>query len=186
MTGADGRHPVWLVRHAPTAWTGRRWCGRADPPLSRDGHRDAAALARTLGAELPDDSIVLTSPARRARATAQAVADARALQLVVADELLEVDLGRVEGLDWGELSTREPATAEAIDRGGPIDWPDGETADDVDARARRAAVRVRAAAREQPVVVVSHGAFLAALARALGSATALAGLEPCGVVRVHP
>ncbi|HEY8439598.1 MAG TPA: histidine phosphatase family protein [Candidatus Limnocylindrales bacterium] len=186
MTRADPRHRIWLIRHAPTTWTGRRWCGRADPPLSTAGRRAAADLARDLGAKLPGDAVVLTSPARRARATAEAVASRGALELVVADELLEVDVGRVEGLDWGELSTLERATAEAIVGGRPIDWPGGESAVDVDARAQRAARRVRTAARARPVVVVSHGAFLAALARALGLPAAGIGMDPCAVVRLDP
>ena len=186
MTDAEPRRSIWLIRHAPTAWTGRRWCGRADPPLSAAGRRAAADLARDLGAELPGDTVVFTSPARSARATAEAVASPASLELVVADELLEVDVGRVEGLDWGELSTREPATADAIVRGGPIDWPGGESVADVEARAERAADRLGTAARAQPVVVVSHGAFLAALCRALGWAAAGTGMDPCAVVRLDP
>ena len=42
-TAVAGRNPVVtdlvLVRHGPTSWTGRRYCGRSDPPL------DAAGLA---------------------------------------------------------------------------------------------------------------------------------------------
>ena len=184
MIDADRRHPIWLVRHAPTSWTGQRWCGRADPPLSEEGQGLAAELAATLAAELPRTTIVLTSPASRARATAQAMAAASALTVAVDDELVEVDVGRIEGLDWGELSTREPATADAILAGGLVDWPGGETAREVDERARRAAHRVRVRAVDRPVVVVSHGAFLSALARALGSTTVVRGIDPCGVIRI--
>src|SRR6185369_1754664 len=69
------RHPIWLVRHASTAWTGVRWCGRADPPLDAQGDAEAAALARGLGPELPASTTILASPAERALATARALAD---------------------------------------------------------------------------------------------------------------
>ena len=156
-------HDLWLVRHAPTSWTGRRGCGRADPPLSRDGHVLARAVAGRLAGELPRDTIIRTSPARRARSTARAISVAAQLDLAIADELVEVDVGRVEGLTWGELSTREPRVAEAIGRGDPVDWPGGESSVEVAGRARDAAERIREAAAERSVVVVSHGAFLHAL-----------------------
>jgi probable phosphoglycerate mutase len=158
-----GRHDIWLVRHAPTTWTGRRWCGRADPPLSHDGQAVARAVAERLAGELPPDAIVRSSPARRARSTARAIARAAHLDLSIADELVEVDVGRAEGLTWGELSAREPRVAAAIGRGDPVDWPGGETSIEVAGRARDAAERIRAAAAGRSVVVVSHGAFLHAL-----------------------
>ena len=160
-------HPVWLIRHAPTSWTGRRWCGRADPPLSATGRLVAWSLAGRLAPELPEDALIWTSPARRARSTARAIAGAAGLRTTVDPELVEVDVGRVEGLTWGELSTREPAVARAIVRGDAFDWPGGETAVSVRERAGRVAERMRDAARVRPIVVVSHGALLHALAAQL-------------------
>jgi broad specificity phosphatase PhoE len=160
-------HPVWLVRHAPTTWTGRRWCGRADPPLSRDGHALARQVAGRLAAELPADTIVRSSPARRASSTARAIARAAHLHLAICPDLVEVDVGRVEGLTWGELSTREPSVVRAIGRGDPIDWPGGESSSAVAERARRVADGIREDAIARPVAIVSHGAFLHAVVAAL-------------------
>ena len=186
IVGSAMDHPVWLVRHAPTSWTGRRWCGRADPPLSAAGRVVAQSLARRIAPELPADALIWTSPARRARESARAIALAAGLVVTIDLELVEVDVGRVEGLTWGELSTRAPAVAAAIVRGDPFDWPGGESNAAVVERARRVAARLWSAARSHPVVVVSHGAFLHALARQVidGEPTALeAGqvfrLEPC-------
>jgi ribonuclease H / adenosylcobalamin/alpha-ribazole phosphatase len=187
--------PIWLVRHAPTAWTGRRWCGRADPPLSAEGQRLAADLARRLANELPRNTLVVTSPSRRARATASAVAAAAGLELTIDDELVEVDMGRIEGLTWEDLSSGHPAIASAILTSGSIDWPDGESAQAIGERAARVATRLESLAATAPLVVVSHGAFLHALARRLrvvmamspGDAEAIAteaALEPCGVLRL--
>ena len=36
---------IILVRHAPTAWTGSRYCGRSDPPLDAAGVAVAHRLA---------------------------------------------------------------------------------------------------------------------------------------------
>ncbi len=186
MTSA---HDIWLVRHTPTAWTGRRWCGRADPPLSRDGRVLARDLASRLAPDLPATAIVRSSPARRARATASAIGAAAGISVAVAAELHEVDMGRVEGLTWPEVAAREPDVAAAIGRGDPIDWPDGESTAEVRERARRAASRIRTDAATRPVVVVSHGAFLHALLRVLADAPDSvdeAPLRPGGVVRLAP
>jgi ribonuclease H / adenosylcobalamin/alpha-ribazole phosphatase len=181
-------HPVWLVRHAPTTWTGRRWCGRADPPLSPAGRALAREVAARLAPELPETTIVRSSPARRAQSTASAIARAASLELALCDALVEVDVGRVEGLTWGELSTREPAVVRAIDRGDPIDWPGGESSAEVVSRATRVAARIRADAVTRPVVVVSHGAFLHALVAALSepAPAAVAAAAPSLVARSAP
>lgn len=180
------RHPIWLVRHASTAWTGVLWCGRADPPLDARGDAEAAALAAGLGPELPASTTILASPAERALATARALADGMpgGLPIEVDPELIEVDVGRVEGLTWGELSTREPALADAIVAGDRIDWPGGESGDAVDARAARAAARILEAASRAPVVVISHGAVLHAIARALEVRPLPPPLEPAAALRI--
>ena len=185
-------HPIWLIRHAETSWTGKRWCGRADPPLTAAGRRAAGELGVTLAAELPPGAVVLASPARRARATADAIVDAARseLDLLVVDDLVEVDVGRAEGLTWTELSDREPELAATLIEGRPIDWPDGESAGALAERAERVASRIRVIGAAAPVAVVSHGALLHALAIALvGSRETGDGLEPlapCGVRRLVP
>ena len=179
-------HPVWLIRHAATPWTGTRWCGRADPDLTAAGRRAADALAVQLAPELPADAAIWSSPARRAQATATAIGRAGEHVVVVEDLLAEVDFGRVEGLTWTELSTAEPDLVAALVGGGPIDWPGGETAGALAARAETMAGRIVRARRHHAVVVVSHGAFIHALARSLGLGGDLAAVLPCGVVRLAP
>jgi broad specificity phosphatase PhoE len=177
----EPRHPIWLVRHAPTSWTGRRWCGRADPPLTVAGQRAAREVAERLRIEVPRDAVVVTSPARRARSTARAIASASGREVIVEPLLVEVDVGRAEGRTWDELSAGDPETAERIVSGGAIDWPGGETAVEVAARSAAVAARIRAIGRDRSTIVVSHGAFLHALATALGAVDVGAALEPCGV-----
>jgi ribonuclease H / adenosylcobalamin/alpha-ribazole phosphatase len=179
-------HPVWLVRHAPTAWTGRRWCGRADPPLSRAGERVAASVAKRLAPVLPADAIVRSSPARRALGTAAAIAVAAGVTVEVDEHLLEVDVGRIEGWTWDEVAQREPALSTRILGGARVDWPDGERASELEDRARVAADLVETISRTRPLVVVSHGWFLAALAVALGRRVASEGLAPGDVIRLGP
>jgi broad specificity phosphatase PhoE len=186
-------NPVWLIRHAPTSWTGRRWCGRADPPLSRAGRDVARGLAATVagGFTLGTRATIRSSPARRARSTAAVIAKVTGWPIVVDDDLLEVDVGVVEGLTWGELSTAHPALAADLERGTRVDWPGGETSAAVRIRAARAAAAVLEAAVRTPVLVVSHGALLHALVDGLPSPPATDGdpppfFAPGGILRLAP
>lgn len=175
---------IWLVRHASTAWTGLRWCGRSDPELAPDGVVAAAALAKTLAVEVPAGAVVVTSPLHRALATADAIASAIGASVVIDPDLIEIDFGSVDGLTWDELAAAHAAVATAILAGDEPDWPDGERAVDVARRARAAATRIVDLARSGAVVVVSHGGLLRALAVALGGDGA--HLAPASATRLEP
>jgi len=183
---------VLLARHAPTNWTGRRWCGRADPPLTAAGRRVARDLARALVAELgeqvaPRGVALFNSPAQRARQTAASIAVAFDTDAAIDPDLVEVDVGAAEGLEWAALEMRFPLVAAAIARGEQPDWPDGETSSEVRQRAARAVERIRAAAIDRPVVVVSHGAILHAIATGLVvDPGALDALAPAAYLRLDP
>ena len=183
-------HPIWLVRHAPTEWTGRRWCGRSDPELSDDGRKAAQQLAAQLAAELGAAHgagvVVLSSPLRRALDTAAAIAMALGASVKVEHDLAEVDFGAADGLTWDELLEAHPSQADVILIGGQPDWPEGESAVDVSARARRAADRILNLAGTITVVVVSHGGLLVALAGHLGGDLPPGGFEPASAHRHDP
>jgi len=183
-------HRVLLIRHAATSWTGRRWCGRADPILSTDGRRAARRLGPAVSVALGDHSggvALLISPARRARQTAANIETALGVTAALEPDLLEVDVGVAEGLDWPTLEMRHPELAADIARGIQPDWPGGETRADVVRRAARAAQRIRAAAARRPVVIVSHGAILHAIAILLvEDGRPLGGLLPGEILRLDP
>lgn len=108
-TGQQGAPTrLLLLRHGQTEMSvQRRYSGRGDPELTELGHLQAAAAAGRLG-EVPDVTAVLTSPLRRARQTAAAVAEATGAPLVVRDGLTETDFGGWEGLTFAETRERDP------------------------------------------------------------------------------
>jgi ribonuclease H / adenosylcobalamin/alpha-ribazole phosphatase len=190
---------VLLARHASTSWTGRRWCGRADPPLTAAGRREAGYLARDLVAELWEieappggsdrrpSAALLISPAQRVRQTAAPVEVGLGIDALIDPDLVEVDVGAAEGLEWAVLETRFPLVAAAIARGEQPDWPAGETGSEVWRRAARAVERILAATVDGPVVVVSHGAILYAIATVLVvDRGALNALGPAAYLRLDP
>ena len=170
---------VILVRHAATEWSGVRYCGRTDLPLTAAGLKDADSLGRALGASLPASSRIIASPLLRARQTASAIATSIGSEVTVDERWSETDFGSVEGLTFAEIEAAHPRIASQLARGDVgIDWPDGETA----ASLRD---RVEAAWRDLMAgtgtwVVVSHGGPLR-IAIALAT-----GAEPSGVAVPGP
>ena len=161
---------IVFVRHARTSWSGRRYCGRSDPALDAVGRRAAAALADALAPTLAPAVLIVSSPARRARQTADALARAAGVDRVEIDERWwEVDCGVADGRTFDELATLEPELTAALARGdAQIDWPGGETAPEFGARIEAAWASLLA--RDRPALVVSHAGPLRhaiALARAL-------------------
>lgn len=170
MTVGD-RIPVVLVRHASTAWTGHRYCGRSDPPLDDAGLAAAERLARELGPQLAPGTRIVSSPLVRALATAEAIAVLAGLGPVLVDaRWRESDCGTAEGRTFDELAVLEPALAARLAAGDvAIDWPGGETARVLSARVRDAWSALLADPR--PAVIVSHAGPLR-LALALGTGAA--------------
>ncbi|MFE9934002.1 bifunctional RNase H/acid phosphatase [Streptomyces sp. NPDC005533] len=104
-----------LLRHGETALTPQKrfsGSGGSDPELSPAGRRQAAAVAEALAARGTVQTVV-TSPLRRCRETAQAVADRLGLTVTVEDGLREVDFGAWEGLTFAEVQERFPDDLQA-------------------------------------------------------------------------
>lgn len=162
MTG-DGPAPdlprLVLVRHAPTAWSGVRYAGRSDPPLTAAGRGIARTVAGHLAAWLPwrgpGAVRLVSSPSGRARGTAEPIARRLEVPVELDDRWAEVDVGRFEGRTWAELETADPALSARLLAGADdIDWPDGERAADFRERIAEAVRAVLADPR--PTIVVSH------------------------------
>jgi broad specificity phosphatase PhoE len=175
-----------LVRHAATAWTGVRYCGRADPPLSRAGLAAARGLAAELATTLDPRTRIVSSPSRRAFRTATAIAAAAGLGPVEVDpRWSEADVGIAEGRTFAELERMAPDLARALaDGDAEIDWPGGETAASLAERVEAAWSALRDA--DLDAVIVSHGGPLRiAMALALRvPARSFGPIEPATIVRL--
>jgi len=83
---------------------------------------------------------IVSSPTRRARQTARAIARAvPGLRVEVDERWSEADIGIAEGLTFDELASVEPDLAERLGRGeADIDWLGGESASSLTERVRSA------------------------------------------------
>lgn len=135
-----------LVRHGQTDANARGLLlGRADPPLSELGRRQAAALA----AHVPTPARVVTSPLRRTRETA-AVFGA---PIDVDDRWIELDYGEFDGRPIGDVGAATWTAWRADPHFVP---PGGESLVTLGARVRSACEELVDEARDHDVVVVSH------------------------------
>jgi len=156
----------YLIRHGRTAWNNSdRLQGWADEPLDDVGQAQTAALAARLH-DVRFDALY-SSPLRRARQTAEALAVSRGLPVTLDDRLRERNVG-----DWTGL-TLDQARAQAPDR-FMADWrqagaPGGEAQAALTARVAAVFDDIVAAYPAATVAVVSHGGALSAvLAHLLG------------------
>ncbi len=155
-----------LSRHGQTADNANGLIlGRRDPPLSRHGREQAAALAHA--ASNAGITAIYCSPLRRAHATAVVVADLTGAPLSVLDALSESDRGAWEGRPVARLRRDEPERFAAFEaaRDG-FAFPGGESLADQVARTRPVLDRV--AAGPQPALVVAHVGTIRAAMLALG------------------
>jgi ribonuclease H / adenosylcobalamin/alpha-ribazole phosphatase len=144
-----------LLRHGQTEHTPeRRFSGRNELPLSRTGRAEAEAAA-VRAAELGIE-VIVASPLRRTRETAEIVAATLGLPVEFDDDLVELDFGDLEGLTSDEARAKHPLAARRFGADVTVAAPGGESIMDVSTRVARARRRLLARHVGRSVLVVSH------------------------------
>jgi probable phosphoglycerate mutase len=145
---------IYLARHGETAWsvTGQH-TGLTDLPLTERGERNALRLGQRLAGSV--FAKVLTSPLQRAFRTCELAGFGAVAE--VDPDLVEWNYGDYEGLRTAEIHAVRPGWQ--LFRDG---CPNGESPQDVGARADRVVSRVRAFKGD--VLIFSSGHFLRVLA----------------------
>lgn len=153
---------IMLVRHGKTAWNGTgRIQGHSDVELEDIGIEQA----RKLAAFCPFNKVdaIYSSDLKRARVTAQILADKFGLTVTVMPELREVHFGDWEGRRFSELEKTEPDNVEKFfRRPDELKIPNAETFAETQARAMSAIKKIIAAHQSDEnaqVIAVTHGAI---------------------------
>jgi probable phosphoglycerate mutase len=145
-----------LLRHGQTALsTERRFAGLSDIELTETGVRQAKLAGERLAARGGVD-VIVASPLRRTRQTAEEVAAATSARVEYDDDLRETDFGDWEGLTFTEAQRRWPAEVAAWLADPAAAPPGGESFAAVAIRVQAAWERLMAAHARETVLVVSH------------------------------
>ncbi|GAA4997060.1 bifunctional RNase H/acid phosphatase [Kitasatospora paranensis] len=162
-----------LLRHGETALTPQKrfsGSGGSDPELSERGRWQAERAAEALAARGSVQAVV-SSPMRRTRETAEAVAGRLGLEVRIEDGLRELDFGAWEGLTFAEVQQQYPDDLDAW-LGSAKARPTG-SAESFTALTHRSGVardKILARYPGKTVLVVSHVSPIKTLVRlALGA-----------------
>ncbi len=151
-----------LVRHGETPMAGR-YCGRLNPALTPRGRSQIKAAARRIG-RTPIEACY-SSPQRRAIESARILSRSLKVPITRSTLLKEFNFGDWEGLRFNEIVRKWPNLAArwAIDP-TTVRIPGGETFPALRRRVRQFVSRSQPSVKGGTVMIVAHGATLAAIA----------------------
>lgn len=142
---------LYLVRHGESeANAAQRYAGQTDSPLTERGRKQARAVAAALRAVRFDR--VISSDLSRARETAEIIAGEHGLAVEVFPELREIHVGEAAGRAIEDAKQRFDWGPSAF-----IQWPGGESLEEVRDRVVSALERIVAASPGKTICVVGHG-----------------------------
>ncbi|MGV9778808.1 bifunctional RNase H/acid phosphatase [Streptosporangium sp. NPDC003464] len=146
-----------LLRHGETPLSvERRFSGLGDPELTPNGVAQAEAAAARLSRGPYGVQVVVSSPLRRARATAETVAARLGLEVVVDEGLREVDFGDWEGHTFTEIQRRWPDLLAAWLADPSAAPPGGESFGEAARRVQATGDRLVERYEGRTVLAVSH------------------------------
>ncbi|GAA5059602.1 putative phosphoglycerate mutase [Thermocatellispora tengchongensis] len=146
-----------LLRHGETPLSAeRRFSGLGDPELTPQGVAQAEAAAARLARKPYEIDVIVTSPLRRARATAEAVAAKTGLPVQVDEGFREVDFGAWEGHTFTEIQRRWPRELAAWLADPDAAPPTGESFSTTARRVEDARERLIGEHPGKTILVVSH------------------------------
>jgi broad specificity phosphatase PhoE len=157
-----------LLRHGHTHHSAaKRFSGAGgdDPALNDLGVAEAQAAASSL-ANRGGIEVIVSSPMRRTRQTADVVASAMRCSVVEEPDVRECDFGEWEGYTFAEVKERWPDELAAWLHSTSVAPPGGESFDAVLARVDDGLARLRRDYAGQTALVVSHVTPIKALVRA--------------------
>lgn len=155
----------WLVRHGQTDWNiSGRWQGQtADAPgLNQTGWAQALDPLKLLTGK--QFSAIYSSDLLRSRQTAELIAKALGLDLILEPRLREIDLGEWEGMLSKDIEAHYPnELAERVHDPVHARAPRGESLLDVEERVIAVMNEITKKYPDGSVLIVSHGVPLAVI-----------------------
>ena len=162
--GHANKSRLVLVRHGQTEWSlNGRHTSVTDLPLTAAGEQEAVAIKDLLNGH--PFGLVMSSPRERAIRTAQLAGYGD--QVVIDEDLAEFDYGAYEGLTTPQIIEQRGLGWNLWRNGVPAGATPGESAADVQKRAKRVIARaLEVMWQGNDVIAFAHGHFLRAVAAA--------------------
>ncbi|MFE3452153.1 bifunctional RNase H/acid phosphatase [Nonomuraea sp. NPDC059194] len=146
-----------LLRHGETPLSAeRRFSGLGDAELTPNGLAQAGAAARRLAAPPYRIDVIVSSPLKRARQTAEAVARLVGVEVEVDEGLRETDFGAWEGRTFTEIQREWPDELAAWLADPTVAPPGGESFEQVARRVEQTRDRLVERYEGRTVLAVSH------------------------------
>ena len=165
---------IFFLRHGESVGNvERRWQGQADFPLTEKGCEQARAIGDRWLAEGHSFDHIFASPQKRAKETADIIADILKLSVETDPIWMERNIGGIAGMTNDEVNQRYPMRNN-VTPFTPIVGDDGEGNWELYLRAGRA-LHVLINREPGKYLVVSHGGFLNQLMHAVVGITPQAG-----------
>ncbi len=139
-----------------------RMSGWTDFPLSDEGRRQAASLARRLEAERARFTALYASPLQRAADTARAIAGRCDANIELVDDLREIGCGCVDGMPIPEVQ-RDYADcwhANLLQNDEDFRWPGGESYRELRERCLRSLCTLAARHAGHRIALVTHAGVI--------------------------
>ncbi|MBI1885936.1 MAG: histidine phosphatase family protein [Chloroflexi bacterium] len=149
---------LYLIRHAQSASNTGETTDEADPQITEVGREQARRLAERLGRQGVD--AVYSSPFRRARQTAEVIAEAAGLPVTVVDDLREVYLGPRPDLDAIASGALADVKEQILRQARWDAFPGGEGSEPARRRISAAIDRIIAECGGKRVAVVAHAGVI--------------------------
>lgn len=187
----SGEEPttIYLVRHGETILTPARkfsGSGPLNPALTDIGIGQAKAVAKEIAKLKPD--LLFASPLRRTQETAVQIAESTGLKVLTEDIWIEQSFGKWDGMSVAEVSVQYPDEYKHWLASTSYLPPEGESYDEVSARALQAIDQVATDNPGKKIVAVTHNGIIktavAAIINARPASIFHIDISPCSITTI--
>lgn len=146
----------FLVRHGETQWNKQEiFRGLKDIPLNKTGLNQARALAQNLK-NIPID-LILSSPLKRARQTAQEISKLQGIQVRNEPAFIDINFGRWQGISKTKVKEIYPKLYHQwLQQPHKVRFPRGETLYEARQRVAHALMKLARQSQTENVLIVTH------------------------------
>ena len=157
---------IYFVRHGETVLTPTRkfsGTGALDPELMQEGLEQADLVAEEC-AKLGAD-VLIASPLKRTRQTAEAIARTTGLEITFDESWLELSFGTWDGKSIEEVQAEDPDVYQAWLNSSSFAPPEGESYDQASVRIEEALEKLVAEHPGKKIIVVTHNGVIKTAAK---------------------